>query len=88
MRAGLLLYASTFQHSTRNLGCDWKDLVDAVQEFFADNKLVWSVNCTTITLVPEVKLPIYRPMSCCYLLFKIISKVLANKIKTVFSDNL
>lgn len=48
------------------------DIYDAVKEFFATK------NCTTITLVPKVQNPSYvkeyRPIACCTLVYKWISK--------------
>ncbi|GKD96686.1 RNA-directed DNA polymerase, eukaryota, reverse transcriptase zinc-binding domain protein [Tanacetum coccineum] len=47
--------------------------------------MLWEVNATLITLVPKSKTPLkvsdYRPISCCNVLYKIISKILINRIK-------
>lgn len=65
-----------------------KDKVYAtVQEFFLLGKLYKPVNCATITLVPKVSQPSYakeyRPIACCSLVYKIISKILAHRIQGV-----
>ena len=44
-----------------------------------------SINCTFITLIPKVKSPVrvsdYHPIALCNILYKLISKVLANRFK-------
>jgi len=63
------------------------DVVAAVQSFFSSGHLLKEVNNTYIALVPKVPNPSslndYRPISCCNLLYKCISKILANRIKVV-----
>ena len=47
--------------------------------------MLGEVNATLITLVPKIKTPMkvsdYRPIACCNVLYKIISKILTNRIK-------
>lgn len=63
-----------------------KDLVRAVSQFFSNGKLK-SWNMTTITLIPKVPNPQhpgdFRPISCCHVLYKVISKLICSKLKLV-----
>ncbi|GKE03761.1 RNA-directed DNA polymerase, eukaryota, reverse transcriptase zinc-binding domain protein, partial [Tanacetum coccineum] len=62
-----------------------KDVCDAIKEFFKNGKILGEVNATLITLVPKSNTPQrvsdYRPIACCNVLYKIISKILTNRIK-------
>ncbi|GJY25759.1 putative RNA-directed DNA polymerase [Tanacetum coccineum] len=61
------------------------DVIAAVREFFRNGTILKELNHTIITLIPKVKSPSrvndYRPISCCNVLFKCISKIIANRIK-------
>ncbi|GKA03943.1 hypothetical protein Tco_0676724 [Tanacetum coccineum] len=61
------------------------DVYNAVCEFFRNGTLLKEVNHTIIALLPKVKSPSrindYRPISCCNVLFKCLSKIIANRIK-------
>nr|GEW26151.1 hypothetical protein [Tanacetum cinerariifolium] len=62
-----------------------KDIMLAIREFFVNGKLLKELNHTIIALIPKVSSPAwvndYRPISCCNVLFKCISKIIANRIK-------
>ncbi|GKD92488.1 RNA-directed DNA polymerase, eukaryota, reverse transcriptase zinc-binding domain protein [Tanacetum coccineum] len=62
-----------------------RDVCNVVKEFFKNGKILGEVNATLITLVPKVgasqKVSDYRPIACCNVLYKIISKILTNRIK-------
>ncbi|GJV73508.1 RNA-directed DNA polymerase, eukaryota, reverse transcriptase zinc-binding domain protein [Tanacetum coccineum] len=64
-----------------------KDVSKAIQEFFITGKLLGEVNATLISLVPKIQNPDkvsdYRPIACCNVLYKCISKIVTNKIKGV-----
>lgn len=66
------------------VGCD---LVDAVDEFFRTGRLLKQWNHVFIALVPKYShantVTDYRPISCCNVFNKIISKILANRIRPV-----
>nr|GEU60555.1 hypothetical protein [Tanacetum cinerariifolium] len=61
------------------------DVVNAVGEFFTNDNLLKELNHTVIALILKTKNPSrvndYRPISCCNVLFKCISKIIANRIK-------
>ncbi|GKU86882.1 hypothetical protein SLEP1_g1354 [Rubroshorea leprosula] len=62
------------------------DLVTkAIQEFFSSGKILREMNSTIISLVPKVLNPVkmteFRPIACCNILYKFITKILANKLK-------
>jgi hypothetical protein len=62
-----------------------KDVCLAVKDFFQNGKMLKEVNATVIALVPKSSTPQkvadFRPISCCNVLYKCISKVLVNRIK-------
>ena len=63
------------------------DITMAVQSFFVKGFLPKGLNSTILTLVPkkvEAKMmKDYRPISCCNVLYKVISKIVANRLKSV-----
>nr|GEW17354.1 hypothetical protein [Tanacetum cinerariifolium] len=58
---------------------------NSVNLFKSNGTLLRELNHTIIALLPKVKTPThvtdYRPISCCNVLFKCISKIIANRIK-------
>ncbi|XP_062017671.1 uncharacterized protein LOC133734024 [Rosa rugosa] len=67
-----------------------EDVVEAVRAFLLSEELLRTINCTFVTLIPKVKLPQYvgqlRPISLCNVLYKLGSKVLANRIKPLMDS--
>ncbi|GJY18245.1 hypothetical protein Tco_0389736 [Tanacetum coccineum] len=68
------------------------DVIKAIKEFFTNGKLLKELNHMIIPLIPKVQTPSrvndYRPISCCNVLFKCISKVIANRIKGFLKEAL
>ncbi|XP_013601566.1 PREDICTED: uncharacterized protein LOC106309022 [Brassica oleracea var. oleracea] len=64
-----------------------QDFVTAVQSFFMYGFLPRGVNTTILTLIPKhgdaKEIKDYRPISCCNILYKVISKILANRLKVL-----
>ncbi|XP_010684467.1 uncharacterized protein LOC104899025 [Beta vulgaris subsp. vulgaris] len=61
-----------------------------VHEFFANSRMYRRVNCTAVTLLPKIpnatKVKEYRPIACCTVVCKIISKILTNRTKGVIGE--
>lgn len=61
------------------------DIYKVVLDFFQHNKLLRAVNYTMVTLIPKNSHPEtvrdFRPIACCSTLYKIISKIISNRIK-------
>lgn len=59
----------------------------AIQSFFKTGFLPKGVNSTILALIPKKKEALvmkdYRPISCCNVLYKIISKILAGRLKMI-----
>ncbi|XP_071902137.1 uncharacterized protein [Coffea arabica] len=64
-----------------------KEVVNAIQTFFHTGHLLKSVNHTVITLIPKLLNPTslnqLRPISLSTTLYKVIAKILANRLKGV-----
>ncbi|KAK4384367.1 Retrovirus-related Pol polyprotein from type-2 retrotransposable element R2DM [Sesamum angolense] len=61
-----------------------EDITAAVNDFFTTGRLLKQVNATLITLIPKVSAPShvtdFRPISCCNVIYKIITKILVLRI--------
>lgn len=61
------------------------DLVNAIQNFFSTGYMPKAFNETLVTLIPKIDTPSnlthFRPISLCNMVYKIISKVLMNRVK-------
>ncbi|XP_059281084.1 uncharacterized protein LOC132034737 [Lycium ferocissimum] len=70
--------------------CTDEDIIAAVQEFFTKGRMYKAINCTAITLIPKTAYTTtnkeYRPIACCTVLYKIISKVLASRMQNVIAS--
>lgn len=75
------LFYQKFWHIVGN------DVNNAVLDFLNSGNMLLEINYTHIVLIPKVKslerMSDFKPISQCNVIFKIISKVLANKLKLI-----
>jgi hypothetical protein len=61
------------------------DVTDAMLKFLKYGRLLRETNATIITLVPKRKNPSsmgdYKPISCCNVVYKCITKILSNRLR-------
>ena len=64
-----------------------EEVTRAVLDFFTTGKLLKQINSTILTLIPKVHTPMsvndFRPISCCNVLYKIIAKLLVQRISVL-----
>jgi hypothetical protein len=69
-----------------------EDLLAMVEEARSSGRIAGSLNSTFLALIPKINKPQnygdYRPISLCNLVYKVISKVIANQIKPILSKAL
>ncbi|GJW99432.1 RNA-directed DNA polymerase, eukaryota, reverse transcriptase zinc-binding domain protein [Tanacetum coccineum] len=62
-----------------------KEVCLIIKELFSNGKLLGEVNATLIALVPKIdtpnKISDFRPIACCNVLYRCISKIITNRIK-------
>lgn len=66
------------------------EVTHVVLNFFTSGRLLGQINTTNITLVPKIKCPKsvsdYRPISCCNVIYKLIYKLLTQRLAEVLPD--
>ena len=76
-----------YQSFWQNVG---PEVSDAILSCLNSGTLLKSINHTFITLIPKVCNPEsvmeFRPISLCNVLYKIISKVIANRLKPILNS--
>eukprot|EP00253_Pinus_taeda_P006660 PITA_06660 len=69
-----------------------RDIIKVVEESRTSGSLYNAINSTFIALIPKTDAPAsfddYRPISLCNVLYKIISKIIANRIKPILSRHI
>ena len=65
------------------------DLLKVFRESQSSGKVLSSLNSTFIALIPKKQSPLnfgdFRPIPCCNLIYKIISKIIAQRIKPILN---
>lgn len=63
------------------------DFVAAILHFFNTKRMLKSLNLSTLTLIPKIKVPErledYRPISCLGITYKVFSKILTARLMTI-----
>ncbi|XP_056691942.1 uncharacterized protein [Spinacia oleracea] len=67
-----------------------QDIYRAVKDVFATNSMLPQYNYTSITLIPKIPNPTkvkeYRPIACCNVVYKIVSKILTARMQGVIGQ--
>ena len=62
-----------------------KDVKEAIKSFFINGRMLKELNATKIVLIPKLKGPEkvtqFRPISLCNFVYKVISKIMVNRIQ-------
>ena len=82
--------ASIF-HSLKLVGCSSRRMLEICSKFYKRGRINREMNATFITLIPKVPNPVelhdYRPISLVGCLYKLLAKILANRLKTVLPSS-
>ena len=65
------------------------DVVNAILDYFQTSRMIPTFNATSVALVPKCLNPSqikdYRPISCCTIIYKCITRILATRMKKFMS---
>lgn len=79
--------AGFFQHHWETIG---EVVMGMVKNYFQSRRMLKELNHTNIVLIPKVdnptKMSQFRPISLCNVVYKVISKVLTNRLKRVLPN--
>ena len=63
------------------------NLIAAIGSFFHSSNMLKAINETIVTLIPKIPYPVlvsqYRPISLCNVVYRIISKIMVNRLKPI-----
>ncbi|XP_074316286.1 uncharacterized protein LOC141652637 [Silene latifolia] len=66
------------------------DICKAVRDFFLSGQILKQLNNTNLVLLPKTENPVsvkeFRPIACCNTLYKVISKLLCNRLAVILPN--
>ncbi|XP_074306305.1 uncharacterized protein LOC141641547 [Silene latifolia] len=66
------------------------DICKAIRDFFLSGQMLKQLNNTNLVLIPKTENPIsvkeFRPIACCNTLYKVISKLLCNRLAAILPN--
>ena len=66
------------------------EFITSIQSFFVKGFLPKGINTTILALIPKKTVSLemndYRPIYCCNFIYKVISKIIANRLKTTLPE--
>jgi len=66
------------------------EVTESISHFFLTGRIMHEINHTFLTFVRKTQnassLSDYRPISCCNIIYKFISKILSNRLQVLIGD--